>query len=130
MVVISEKKENYVVAPNLLPQLCGDGVKKLIVLCITKQGVRFFWPLKFEAPRGLDEWSKSALVAMDTAETKWTKMKSNLDTRCYEAFTAKGKLGEPAWPEIDISELLSIAIRDRVISTMDHPVIKRLNGEL
>ena len=67
---------------------------------------------------------------METAKTKWTKMKSNLDTQCYEAFTAKGELGEPVWPETDISELLSIAIRDRVISTMDHPVIKRLNGEL
>jgi hypothetical protein len=73
---------------------------------------------------------QSAIIGMETAKTKWTKMKSNLDTQCYEAFTAKGNLGEPTWPETGIDELLAIALRNRVISTMDHPVIKRLNGEL
>jgi hypothetical protein len=67
---------------------------------------------------------------METAKTKWTKMKSNMDVGYYEVFTAKGNLGDPAWPEAGIDELLAIALRNRVISTMDHPVIKRLNGEL
>lgn len=130
MAVLSEKKENYVVTPKLLPELGGEAMKKMVVLGVTRQGMPFFWPLKIEAERGLDEWSKSALIAMETAKTKWTKMKSNLDAQCYEAFTAKGNLGEPTWPETGIDELLAIAVRNRVISTMDHPVIKRLNGEL
>jgi hypothetical protein len=130
MAVISEKKENYVVDPKLMSQLGGEVTKKMIVLGVTRQGKLFFWPLKIEAERGLDEWSKSALVAMEIAKTKWTKMKSNVDAGYYEAFTAKGNLGEPTWPETGIDELLAIALRNRVISTMDHPVIKRLNGEL
>jgi hypothetical protein len=67
---------------------------------------------------------------METAKTKWTKMKSNMDAGYYEVFTAKGNLGEPTWPDTGINELLAIALRNRVISTMDHAVIKRLNGEL
>jgi hypothetical protein len=130
MAVLTEQKENYVVAPKLMPQLGGEAVKKMVVLGVTRQGKLFFWPLKIEAERGLDEWSKTALVAMETAKTKWTKMKSNMDVGYYEVFTAKGNLGDPAWPEAGIDELLAIALRNRVISTMDHPVIKRLNGEL
>jgi hypothetical protein len=90
MAVLSEKRENYVVVPQLVPQLGGEVMKKLIVLGVTRQGKLFFWPLKVEAERGLDEWSKSALIAMETAKTTWTKMKSNMDAQCYEAFTAKG----------------------------------------
>lgn len=130
MAVMSEKRENYVVDPKLLPELGREAIKKMVVLGVTRQGMPFFWPLKVEAERGLDEWSKSALIAMETAKTKWTKMKSNLDAQCYEAFTAKGNLGEPTWPETAIDELLAIALQNRVIATMDHPVIKRLNGEL
>jgi hypothetical protein len=130
MAVLSENRENYVVVPQLVPQLGGEVVKKLVVPGVTRQGKLFFWPLKVEAERGLDEWSKSALIAMETAKTKWTKMKSNMDAGYYEVFTAKGNLGEPTWPEIGLDELLAIALRNRVISTMDHPVIKRLNGEL
>lgn len=130
MAVISEKKENYVVDPKLMAQLGGEVMKKMIVLGVTRQGKLFFWPLKVEAERGLDEWSKSALVGMETAKTKWTKLKSNLDAGYYEVFAAKGNLGEPSWPETGVAELFAIALRNRVISTMDHPVIKRLNGEM
>jgi hypothetical protein len=55
-------KEFYIVAPKLLPQLSGEATPKLLVLGVTRQGKFFFWPLKVEADRGLDEWSKSALM--------------------------------------------------------------------
>jgi hypothetical protein len=128
--IISEKKDNYVVDPKLMSQLGGEVTKKLIVLGVTRQGKLFFWPLKVEADRGLDEWSKSAVVAMETAKSKWTKLKSNMDANYYDVFTAKGDLGEPSWPETGVDELFAIALRNRVISSMDHPVIKRLNGEM
>jgi hypothetical protein len=130
MAIITEKRENYVVHPRLMSQLGSEVTKKMIVLGVTRQGKLFFWPLKVEAERGLDEWSKSALVGMETAKGKWTKLKSNLEANYYEVFTAKGNLGEPAWPETGVDELLAIALRNRVISSMDHPVIKRLNGEM
>jgi hypothetical protein len=57
MAVLSEKKENYVVDPKLLPELGGEAMKKMVVLGVTRQGMPFFWPLKIEAERGLDEWS-------------------------------------------------------------------------
>jgi hypothetical protein len=126
---VKSDKEFYIVDPKLLPQLSSEATPKLLVLGVSRQGKFFFWPLKVEADRGLDEWSKSAVMAMWAARKNWTKMKSNMDVGHYETFTAKGDLGQPEWPE-DISELLQVAFRDRIISTMDHPVIKRLNGEI
>jgi hypothetical protein len=130
MAVLSEKKENYVIVPKLVPELGSEVKKKLIVPGITRQGKLFFWPLKVEAEKGLDDWSKSALIGMETAKGKWTKLTSNMDGGYYEVFTAKGNLGEPNWPETGLVDLFSLALRNRVISSMDHPVIKRLHGEL
>jgi hypothetical protein len=53
-----------------------------------------------------------------------------MDAGYYEVFTAKGNLGEPNWPETELVDLLSLALRNRVISSLDHPVIKRFHGEL
>jgi hypothetical protein len=36
---------------------------------------------------------------------------------------------EPVWPEEPFNELLRIAFRDRIISSPDHPVVKRLRGQ-
>jgi hypothetical protein len=35
---------------------------------------------------------------------------------------------EPVWPEASFQDLIKIAFRDRLITTIDHPVIKRLRG--
>jgi len=33
------------------------------------------------------------------------------------------------WPTESLKELLKIGFRDRLIDTVDHPVLKRLRGE-
>jgi hypothetical protein len=35
---------------------------------------------------------------------------------------------EPAWPNESDEELIKIAFREKFISSMDHPVIRRLKG--
>jgi hypothetical protein len=37
---------------------------------------------------------------------------------------------EPEWPEVPFGELLRIAFRDRLIESLDHPVLRRLRGEI
>jgi len=46
----------------------------------------------------------------------------------YRIYRAEGELSDPVWPDRTLSELLEIAFRDRIISTEDHPVIRRLRG--
>jgi hypothetical protein len=38
-------------------------------------------------------------------------------------------MADPVWPTLSFQELVRIAYRDRMITTLDHAVIKRLRGQ-
>jgi hypothetical protein len=38
-------------------------------------------------------------------------------------------MAEPDWPELPFQELVRIAHRDRMITSLDHAVVKRLRGQ-
>lgn len=48
----------------------------------------------------------------------------------YEISEAVGNLSEPVWPELSLPEILRIAFRDRMVTTLDHPLVKRLLGAI
>ena len=35
---------------------------------------------------------------------------------------------DPDWPELSFAEIFRIAFKDRLINSLDHPVVKRLRG--
>jgi hypothetical protein len=37
-------------------------------------------------------------------------------------------LPDPEWPEVSFQEILKIAFKDKIIQSIDHPVIQRLRG--
>ena len=59
----------------------------------------------------------------------WVRLTANMSLGAYEIFEAEGKIAEPEWPEYSFLDLLRIGFRDRIISSFDHPVLKRLRGE-
>ena len=54
----------------------------------------------------------------------------NRSLGAYEVYDATGKLPDPEWPEVSFQELLRIAFKDRFIESLDHSVIKRLQGQI
>lgn len=60
----------------------------------------------------------------------WTRSAANMSLGAYEASTAPQGVPDPVWPELSFSEVLKIAFRDQFIGTIDHPVLRRLRGEL
>ncbi len=49
----------------------------------------------------------------------------------YRIFEATGELPEPEWPVENMRDLLEIAFKGgRLIDSIDHPVLKRLRGEV
>jgi hypothetical protein len=70
------------------------------------------------------------LAAADRARTRWVRVKSNFSLSAYEVVEATGQLSDPQWPAESLQLLIEIAFRDRVINSLDHPVICRLRGEL
>jgi hypothetical protein len=129
VIELKDEREEYVIAAGLLPELIGEFVNKTLFTAINRQGVLFLWPVRLPDPQGKQmEWWRSMREAAELAMKQWTRTKSNMSLGAYEMFVAESAMSEPTWPEVTYQELIRLAFRDRLITTLDHPVIKRLRG--
>ena len=104
---------------------------RLLVTAINRQDVVFFWPVKLPGPDGrMDEWSRSSLEASTRAVKLWVRVQANMSLGAYELWEANGSIADPIWPTATLHELLRIAFRDKLIESPDHPVLRRLRGEV
>jgi hypothetical protein len=121
--------QEYVVARPLVAELSGEFVTKTLVTAITRQGTLFLLPLRLPGPDGRDMgWWKSLREHAELAKTRWVRVVPNRDLGAYECLVAAATLSDPDWPERSFRDLLEIAFKDNLISSVDHPVIKRLRG--
>jgi hypothetical protein len=133
VIELKEERETYLVAQALWPELAAEATlrPKLLATAISRQGVLFIWPLNLPREDGrTDEWSRTALEALDMATKGWVRMVSNMTLGAYDVLTASAPLPDPEWPKVPFSELLRIAFKDRYIDKPDHPVLRRLRGEV
>ena len=128
-----ESREIYMVDPSLWSELPGDVNPTCLILTISRNSaVPFFWPLKLP---GLDgrtcNWHSTAIAAAQKAETVWLKVVSDMSAGMYVAHVATGCLPEPVWPDdLAMADLLRLAFRDRFVGSLDHPLLRRLRGEV
>ena len=128
---LKEERETYLVDPDLWCELAGELVPKVLFTTVTRQGVLTLWPVRLPGEDGRhDEWNRSALEAAAMAEQAWVRVAANLGLGAYEVYEATGNLPEPDWPEVDFQEILRIGFRGRCITSLDHPVVRRLRGEM
>jgi hypothetical protein len=128
---LKDDREEYIVVRDLVPELATEIVHKQLCLAITRQGMVFFLPLRLPGPDGKDmEWWRSLREHAERARTHWIRIVANRDLGAYEAMQAADNLGDPEWPSQGFWELIRIAFRDFLITSIDHPVIKRLRGQV
>jgi len=131
VIEIKEDRETYLVDPSMWSELAGEIVPKVLFTTINRQGVVFLWPVRLPGVDGrLDEWNRSALEAAQMATKAWVSVRANRSLGAYEVFMASGDFPDPLWPDIGFKRLLEIAFKDRFIQTPDHPVIRKLRGEI
>lgn len=128
---LKDERETYLVDQSLWSELPGEIIPKVIFTAVDRQGVVFLWPVRLPGEDGRhDEWNRSALQAADLAMQSWVRVSANMGLGAYEVSAAVGSLAEPVWPEQPFQGLLKIAFRDRFIDSPDHPVVRRLRGEV
>lgn len=130
---LKEDREIYLVAPSLRPELATEALfkPKMLVTAINRQGVLFLWEVNLPRPDGrVDHWSRSALEAVGMASTAWVRVAANMSLGAYDVFQANGQLSDPEWPNTTFHDLLRIAFKDRLINSLDHPVLRKLRGEV
>jgi hypothetical protein len=128
---LKDERESYLVAVDLWPEMQGEIVPKALYTTINRQGVLTLWPIRLPGEDGrLDTWNRSAHQAAGLAKTRWIKVVSNMSLRGYDVSEATGNLPDPEWPDLSFEEMLTIAFKDRYIDSLEHPVIRRLRGEM
>ena len=128
---VQAERKRYAVVPALKAALGDDVRLTRLVLAVTRQGLAFVWPLMLPNSDGRSNpWHASALQAAKFAESSWIKVRSDLAAGCYRVDRARAELGEPVWPKESFAEILKLAFGDDAITGFDHPVLKRLRGEL
>ncbi|MET0107213.1 MAG: hypothetical protein ABW072_19025 [Sedimenticola sp.] len=128
---LKEERETYLVDPPLWSELPGELVPKVLFTTMNRQGVLTLWPVRLPGEDGrLDEWNASALEAAEMARNHWIRVAANMSLGAYEVYEATGDLPNPDWPEMEFSEILKVAFKGHYIAEIDHPVIRRLRGEL
>jgi len=122
--------ENYVLTENVRNLVQNDWMAKTLVPCITKQGTLMLWPIRMPGADGkLDSWNQSAMqIAMNYGD-RWIRVGSNRESGSYEATTPVAEFDVPKWPE-DMTEVFRKALKSAMIDSLDHPILKRLRGEI
>lgn len=130
LIELKEDRETYLVYPTIASQIPGEFYAATLFTAINRQGVLSLWPVKLPPPEGRQmEWQRSAAEAAELAMKSWVRVKANMALGAYEIFEAASSIPEPEWPTLEFRELLEIAFRDRIVDSLDHPVLKRLRGE-
>lgn len=126
-----EDRESYLVAPSLWPEL-GSELKPVVLFqAITRQGALFIWPCSLPLPDGRpNSWAESALEAAKLAETQWVRIVPNMGLGAYDVYTAQAAapLPEPEWSDLTLQQLIRLAFKGRLVDSLDHPAIRRLQG--
>jgi hypothetical protein len=126
---LKDDRETYIVELGAVSELAGECFFANLFTAITRTGVLFMWPVKIPAADGrISEWNVSAAMAAQHAMKGWIRVKSNMSLGAYEIFEAQGSIPEPIWPELSFEEIIRIAFKDKIIRSLDHPVVKRLFG--
>jgi len=128
---LKEERETYLVTPELWPELPSELTPKVLFTTMNRQGVLALWPVRMPGDDGrLDEWNASALEAAEMGRQRWVRVVANMSLGAYEVYEATGDLPDPDWPEMEFAEILKVAFKGHYITEIDHPVIRRLRGEL
>ncbi len=124
-----EDREFFVVVPDVAKELPAECVFVSLFTAINRQGVVRLWPVKLPGPDGrIIEWHRSAAEAAERAMRAWIRIKANRALGAYEIYEAVSTIAEPEWPEATFQELIRIGFRDRLICSLDHPLIAKLRG--
>ena len=130
MIELKDEREEYIATGELLPELIGEFVNKTLFTAINRQGVVFLWPVRLPDRQGRQmEWWRSMREAAELAMKQWIRTKASMSLGAYEIWTAISTMSEPEWPDVSFQDLIRLAFRDRLITSLDHPVIKRLRGQ-
>lgn len=137
-VMLHEDKESrdninrtYLVDPEVVPYLWDRNACKSarIFYGITSTGKIFLSDVGLPKPgQTLNAFNSTRLSAYEIAKNEFIAIVAG--DAGYDVKYPMGKFPDPIWPEeyTSIEPLIDLAYKDRVIETLEHPIVKRILG--
>ena len=124
--------EYYVVKPKVLGTVMDlrAAFYAQLYVTVTRSGTVMLWPVKLPTGGAGNPWFDSALKGAELAKSDWIRIFADPGQKQYRIIKALGDFDPPAFPEKPLNELLAIAFKGRVIDSADHPVCRKLRGEV
>jgi hypothetical protein len=120
----------YYLDKSLYPELIHEPTAglRLLVQCQTREGTNFLWAIKLKGPfdKRDNPWTSSALKERGLARSKWVRHRSNREMGAYDPLVSVAIDAEPEWPALPWVKILEIALKDRLIDSLDHPILVKL----
>lgn len=120
--------EFYAIAPDVYPKIADDCAPCQLVVCQYRHGSTFLWPVRITVGGRLDNWSQSAHRIILKYPGEWIRLKADMAAGQYDVILPLSPLDPPIWNEPP-EETLRSGLEFRSITTLDHPVIRRLLGQ-
>jgi hypothetical protein len=130
---LKDSWECFAISPALWSDLSTESTvsARRLHTAISRQGTLFLWPVKLPPRDGrTDRWSESMLDIVEVAKSKWVRIQSDRGVGAYAYITPEAELPPPDWPALAFSEILRLAFRSNFVDNLDHPVLRRLRGEV
>ena len=132
VIEIKADREVYLVAPEIWPLFPNECKPRTLYTTIDRRNVVTLWPVRLPDENGrLDDWNRSAHEAAQLGTERWVRMSADMALGAYRIDIAIGEFPDPVWPAgVTFADLLKIAFKGRMIESLDHPVLRRLRGEI
>jgi hypothetical protein len=124
---LKDERETYLLAPNIARSLPGEFSMCTLYTAINRQGVVFLWPVKLPGQDGkVNAWHVSGADAAERCFTGWYRVKANLSLGAYELYQGAPTIPDPEWPTLSFNELVQVAFKDRLVTSLQHPIVGKL----
>jgi hypothetical protein len=128
---LKDEGDYYLVKPDVLPYLLGEVKYVRLNLAYYQDGTVFLIPTVLpdvDNPTKWNAWHRSLDLAVKRAKEVWVRAISDRVTSSYTLMEAQGSISEPKLPDLSMNEYMKIAFKDKILSGIDHPVVKNLLG--
>lgn len=123
--------ETYIATPSMAPYLGSMVQTKILRLAVDNSAFPYLIAEPVIDPNGRPSpWNSSMVEAIRRSEKEWVRINSNQNAGQYEIIIAQDNLGEPKWPEQTMDELIREVFGNKIISSLDHPLIRQLQGRI
>lgn len=127
-VAYDAQKLVFLVTRSIADELGSDAKKVVLVLCQNQHGESFIFPVNaITSQNAKNGWILSIHKAISEAqEGSFIRISADQSRECYRIHKIARELPAPHWPDKPFPELLQAAFGDRVIKSIDHPVVQEI----